>query len=278
MKGNEATNLIRKKFNKKFREAVDIMKNKRKINNILCKITVIVLLAASVILPYSINFTRAQAATEIVAAESSESTSSDIVKTRKGVIADWFYFPFEQTAENASIIIYGKVVERGETKINELCNSRGEVVAEEYYTEITVKVLKNIKGALGKGTIIYKEPGGEPEDVICVYDGLNPVEVGGEYIFFLNEYYAFLNPLTVVSVSEGTISLKSFMIPEAWKENEEFQAAAKVTVEEYIKAIKAELNYDVKCIEAALAIFGGAIVTGLCVVWVKKHRRFSGKG
>ena len=70
------------------------MKNKRKINNILCKITVIVLLAASVILPYSINFTRAQAATEIVAAESSESTSSDIVKTRKGVIADWFYFPF----------------------------------------------------------------------------------------------------------------------------------------------------------------------------------------
>ena len=44
-------------------------------------------------------------------------------------------------------------------------------------------------------------------------------------------------------------------------------------MDEYIKAIKLELNYYVKCVAVALVVVGSVITGGFYMVWVKKHGR-----
>ena len=112
-----------------------------------------------IMLPIRVSAEKEQTPDKSTGAETSENVEESLTKTRKGVIADWFYMPFEQAIENASIIIHGKVLERGETKEYNIYDSKGEVATQEYYTEITVEVIEAVKGAIAKKTIIYKEPG-----------------------------------------------------------------------------------------------------------------------
>lgn len=49
-----------------------------------------------------------------------------------------------------------------------------------------------LKGNMDDTTVTYLEFGGETEEVIYIFDDIEPVEIHGEYIFFLNNYGAVL--------------------------------------------------------------------------------------
>ena len=115
----------------------------------------------------------------------------------------------------------------------------------EYYKEVTVEVLEAVKGVTAKETAItYTEFGGETDNAIYLYEGLEPVAIGEEYIFFLNERGVFLSPWTLMFVSDGVVQTYG-IIPSEF--SSEQQADTKDTthkeykLEQYIDAIREEL-------------------------------------
>lgn len=45
-------------------------------------------------------------------------------------------------------------------------------------------------------------------------DDIEPVELDGEYIFFLNEYSAALSPMTLLPVDNGTVLIQGKIMPK----------------------------------------------------------------
>ena len=86
-------------------------------------------------------------------------------------------------------------------------------------------------------TFTYFEAGGETEDVIYIENHQEPVELGKEYIFFLNQYDIALSPQTLLPVEDGVVLTKGKVAPEPKGSDE----VNEISVEEYIKAINSVL-------------------------------------
>ena len=137
--------------------------------------------------------------------------------------------------------MYGKVKSKSDT----LYDERDYPEVFRHYKEVTVEVLEAIKGVTAEETTItYIEHGGETEDAIYILEGVDPVAIGEEYIFFLNEEGLFLSPWTLMPVLDGDVQTWG-LIPS--KVSSEHQADTKDTphkenLEQYISAIRKELK------------------------------------
>lgn len=178
----------------------------------------------------------------IVLPELDENIVVDSNKTLHRRQACWIGYSFEKTIEKSSFIVRGTVTEKSETKIYDNCDSKGEVVGQTAYREVTIEVLESLKGAENKETITYLELGGETDDAIYVYEGITPLNIGDEYLFFLNEYGAFWSPETVMPISEEYISPVSRLIPENFSNTNTYGTTTRISVDSYINAIKEELD------------------------------------
>ena len=125
------------------------------------------------------------------------------------------------------------------TKGLPIYKSDGSISDYDYYHEVTVEVLENIKGCENQNTIIYKEPGGETEDFIYIMNGVEPLDVDGEYIFFLYDNNTFLNPSTVIAVSDGMVKPSSELVPEVFGNTRSYNG---ISVDAYIEVIRSELD------------------------------------
>ncbi len=150
----------------------------------------------------------------------------------------WGRFNFETAIENAVTIVYGTVTGKSDTLVHEASTSDGGIY-NEYYKEVYVDVKQLIKGSVNGTTFTYLEQGGETDDVIYTLEGVNPVSIGEEYVFFVNQYGAMLSPITVLPVSEGIVSTEGKIAPIS--ENNR-AATTEIRVEDYISAIKEQLE------------------------------------
>ncbi len=165
----------------------------------------------------------------------------------KPVVTDyacWKAYTFEEAIEASTTIVYGKVKSISGTLLHEVPTPDGQVY-REYYKDVTVEVLEAIKGVVTKETTTsYLELGGETEDAIYVLEGVDPVAVGEEYIFFLNEHGAFMSPATLVPVTDGVVQIKGMIHPETSSEQQTYAAntqSEEYNLEQYISAIREEL-------------------------------------
>lgn len=138
--------------------------------------------------------------------------------------ASWLSYTFETAAEQAATIVYGEVMEKGEMQ-----GSR----SSEYQTEVAVDVIEWVKGDVRSDQIIFWEMGGETKTQIYTVEGITPVQIGERYVFFLNEYGAFLNPRTLVPVIDGEISTSKALSPET-----ETFTTDTIPVCDYLEAIR----------------------------------------
>ena len=143
----------------------------------------------------------------------SETAEKPVIK----VNACWSGYTFERAVDEAVTIVYGRVKSKRDT----LYDNRDVPLPEafRYYKEVAVEVLEAIKGvAEEESTTIYLEMGGETEDVIYILEGIDPVAIGEEYIFFLNEHGVFLSPWTLLSVSDGVVQTGGLICSEVYSE------------------------------------------------------------
>lgn len=116
---------------------------------------------------------------------------------------DWMYSSFEAAMENAEIIVYGRVVEEGEML-------EDDSLGLKYHRYDTVEVIETIRGAEGQDTITFHEWGGETEDAIYRWDTVKLVDIGKEYIFFLDSDGKYFDPTTVVPVNGEVVTTRLY--------------------------------------------------------------------
>lgn len=149
---------------------------------------------------------------------------------------DWPWYTLEEAVDKAVTIAYGKAVEKSETKVHKL--SEGDWYTDyAYYKEITIEVLEILKGDMDTATFTYFEAGGETEDVIYIENHQEPVKLGKEYIFFLNQYGIVFSPQVLLPVEDDMVLTKGKVVPESKGSDE----VTEVSIEEYLKAIKSVL-------------------------------------
>lgn len=173
--------------------------------------------------------------------------SNELETAEKPVIkryACWAWYDFERAVDEAATIVYGKVKSIGDTLLYEFPTSSGEPL-REYYKEVTVDVLEAIKGVTAEETTItYIEHGGETDNAIYLYEGLEPVAIGEAYIFFLNERGVFLSPWTLMPVSDGVVQTYGIIPSEVSSEQQidTKDTPHKENLEEYIAVIREVLE------------------------------------
>lgn len=93
---------------------------------------------------------------------------------------------FEWTEYISDKIVYGEVIDKGETDIFDIygCTYSKEMTSH-CFTEVKIKVLNSAKGSEEGEIIIYKEKGSEDEEY--VYENLPKVKVGDKVILCLTE-------------------------------------------------------------------------------------------
>ena len=90
------------------------------------------------------------------------------------------------------------------------------------------------KSVIDDAMVTYLEFGGETEDLICVYEDIEPVETNGEYIFFLNYHGAALSPMTLLSVAVLT---QGKIMPTS----EVSALSSDISIEAFLRAIESVL-------------------------------------
>lgn len=161
---------------------------------------------------------------EVEALANMQDTSENIEKKviLQGCI-DWMYISYEAVMENAAIVVHGKVIEEGEMYKDE---STGN-----YCRKDIIEIIEAFRGADSQDTVIFKELGGETEDAIYKWDTVELVDLGKEYIFFLNEDGSYINPSTVVPVNGDTVT--TFLYS-----GNEGHAAREIPLEEYLETAR----------------------------------------
>ena len=125
--------------------------------------------------------------------------------------ACWPAYTFETAVEEAAMIIHGKVVDKSDTLVHVMGSG-----VRELYKEITVEVVEGIKGVDEEtASITFIQTGGEIEDYIYVVPGIVPVEMGEEYIFFINEKGSSLSPDTLIPIKDGIAQTAGKIAPTA---------------------------------------------------------------
>lgn len=189
----------------------------------------------------------------------SDGQESSEEKMLKTAIADWFYINCKQAVNMADTIFRGKVLSRStETRGLPIYKPDGSLYDYDYYREVTIEVLDMVKGDKSQKTILYKEPGGETESLIFKFDGIDPLNIGQEYIFFLYENNTFLNPSAVMPITDGQVWVSDQMCPEELQVEGERVFAQKLPVDTYMKAIKETYWY-----EMALKVLVNVVFIGI---------------
>ncbi len=153
--------------------------------------------------------------------------------------ATWRTYSLEEATETAATIVYGKVADKSDMLLHKVPLSNGKIW-DDYYTEVYVEVSEVIKGDVTGSTFTYIEQGGETEDTIYVVDGVDPVVIGEEYVFFVNQAGAMLSPVTVLPVTDGVVSITGgYLVPTNANARE---AAGEIGVADFISAIKEQLE------------------------------------
>lgn len=123
--------------------------------------------------------------------------------------ACWPAYTFETAVEEALVIIHGKVVGKSDTLVHDMGSG-----VRELYKEITVEVIEGIKGVDDEtASITFIQTGGEIEDYIYFVPGIVPVEMGEEYIFFMNEKGSSLSPETLIPIDDGIAQVAGKIAP-----------------------------------------------------------------
>lgn len=168
--------------------------------------------------------------------------TASINTTKKRVVIGYFTwrtYSLEEATETAATIVYGKVVDKSDMLLRKVPLSDG-TFWDDYYTEVYVEVSEVIKGDVTGSTFTYREQGGETEDTIYVMDSVDPVVVGQEYVFFVNQYGAMLSPVTVLPVTDGVISITGgYLVPVNANVD---KTVNEMDVADYISAIKEKLE------------------------------------
>ena len=175
----------------------------------------------------------------IGAIQKNNNIDNNIEKKTVTKTAMWPSFSFESAVDQATTIVYGKVVDKSNTKIHQTTSSSGNIYTE-CYKEVSIEVIDILKGNMDGNTVTYLEWGGETEDTIYIFAGMTPVEINDEYIFFLNQYGAFLSPMTLLPVEDGTVLTKGKIAPDS-QTNQETRTID-ISVETYLEAIKSGLK------------------------------------
>ncbi|MBR3762836.1 MAG: hypothetical protein IKK59_08890 [Lachnospiraceae bacterium] len=135
-------------------------------------------------------------------------------KEIRTVQACWPAYTFNTAIEEASTIIHGKVVDVSDTLVNVIGTAGNGSVLRECYKEITVEVIEGIKGVDEEtASITFIQSGGETEDYIYIVTGIVPVEMGEEYIFFMNEKGSSLSPETLIPIDDGIAQVAGKIAP-----------------------------------------------------------------
>jgi len=164
-------------------------------------------------------------------------TGPSVPPVEKGLhvgYACWPYYDLESAAAEADTIVYGEVKSKGDTKSHEIGRSShtGKVFLE-YYREVEVRVITTVKGDPAAPSVIYIEPGGETADTIYKISGVEEVEEGETYLFFLNGRGSFLSPATLLKVEDGLVTPSPDMSPEG-----EGQTPHAIPLDGYLEIVK----------------------------------------
>ena len=148
----------------------------------------------------------------------------------------WPFHSFESAIDEATTIVYGRVVDKSGTKVHETANVNGKSYYE-LYKEVSIEVIDILKGKTDNSLVTYLEFGGETEEVIYVFEDIKPVKINSEYIFFLNKHGAALSPMTLLPVENGTVLGQGKIMPTS----ETGMPSSDISVESYLGAIESVL-------------------------------------
>lgn len=170
-------------------------------------------------------------------------------KEMRTVQACWPAYTFETAVEEASTIIHGKVVDISDTLVHVIGTAGNGSVLRECYKEITVEVIEGIKGIDDEtASITFIQSGGETEDYVYVVTGIVPVEMGEEYLFFINEKGSSLSPSTLIPVEDGIAQTTGKIAPTVNTIQQTLTtksgqgALEEYDLKQYIMAIREELS------------------------------------
>ncbi len=170
-------------------------------------------------------------------------------KEIRTVQACWPAYTFNTAVEEASTIIHGKVVDVSDTLVNVIGTAGNGSVLRECYKEITVEVIEGIKGVDEEtASITFIQSGGETEDYIYVVTGIVPVEMGEEYIFFMNKKGSSLSPSTLIPIEDGIVQIAGRIAPtmntpqQTLTKNSEQSSLEEYDLKQYITAIRGVLE------------------------------------
>lgn len=172
-----------------------------------------------------------------------------VEKEIRTVQACWPAYTFETAVEEASTIIHGKVVDISNTLVHVIGTAGNGSVLRECYKEITVEVIEGIKGIDDEtASITFIQSGGETEDYVYVVTGIVPVEMGEEYLFFVNEKGSSLSPSTLIPVEDGIAQTTGKIAPtvntiqQTLTTNSGQGALEEYDLKQYITAIRGVLE------------------------------------
>ena len=170
-------------------------------------------------------------------------------KEMRTVQACWPAYTFETAVEEASTIIHGKVVDISNTLVHVIGTAGNGSILRECYKEITVEVIEGIKGIDDEtASITFIQSGGETEDYVYVVTGIVPVEMGEEYLFFINEKGSSLSPSTLIPVEDGIAQTAGKIAPtvnaiqQTLTTNSGQGALEEYDLKQYITAIRGVLE------------------------------------
>ena len=168
----------------------------------------------------------------------------NIVPNDKTVIlgsALWPNYTFEEAIAEAETIVYGKAVSKSGIMEHEI-SLNPERSDKEYYCEVYLEPIELLKGEENEdGTVTVLDFEVETDTHVYHTEGVEPVILGQEYIFFMNEHGSFLTPQMMIPVESGTVETN--FLPEIGNaDNSEVKRNAKqsgkLSVEKYLSAIE----------------------------------------
>ena len=146
-------------------------------------------------------------------------------------------YTFSEAIEEAVTIVYGRAVGKSATKAHQITYDDYSPLYE-YYKEVSIEVIDILKGNMDAATVICLEFGGETEEAIYIEKSQEPIELGEEYILFLNKHGAAISPMALLKVNEDVVLTEGKLVPES----DVSTFSTEVSVESYLNAIKAVLE------------------------------------
>lgn len=143
--------------------------------------------------------------------------------------------------KDAATIVYGTVGAPGITQVHVGITSDGSWHSE-YHCLTKIQVIQMLKGDPDAKTVTYLNPEGETDTIIYgIYGGSKVIE-GQSYLFFLNKHGCYLNPATVIQVSEDGTLIPPWGMAFDSSETRLFPEDTPIPVEDYLAIVQQYLD------------------------------------